>query len=105
MITPGAIVGDVHALLALAGGCHQRAVHVDHRQVEESSRLLLPDALADLVENVLKDVDVALGEAAAEVARGGRVGDAAGARNHQKNYIRPSQLPVFARAAPSKGVG
>jgi hypothetical protein len=29
MVTPGAVIGDVHALLALAGGFAKRAVHVE----------------------------------------------------------------------------
>ena len=40
VVAPGAVVGDVHALLALAGGAHQGAVHVDRGAVEEGARLL-----------------------------------------------------------------
>ncbi len=76
VITPGAVVGDVHALLALAGGGYQRAVHVDGGQGEEVIGLLPPDAPADVVEDVLQGVDVGRREAAAEVAGRGRVGDA-----------------------------
>ena len=37
VIAPGAVVGDVHALLALAGGFDQHAVHVQNRLLEEGS--------------------------------------------------------------------
>ena len=58
MITPGAVVGDVHALLALAGGGHQRAVGIEDGLVKETVGLLLPDADADIVIDVLQGVDV-----------------------------------------------
>src|SRR5206468_511892 len=78
VVAPGAVVGDVHALLALAGGLDQGAVHVDARLREEGVRLRGPDADADVVEGVEQAVNVGAAEAAAEVAGGGRVGDAAG---------------------------
>src|SRR5229473_5683515 len=42
MIAPRAVVGDVHALLAFAGGCDQTAVSVDLGLGEEVRRLLAP---------------------------------------------------------------
>ena len=52
MVTPGAVVGDVHALLARARGFHQRAVGVDACLGKELRRLPSPGLLADVVENV-----------------------------------------------------
>jgi DNA-binding transcriptional regulator YhcF (GntR family) len=42
MITPDAVVGDVHAFFALGIGAHQRAVHIDAGKVKEIDRLLFP---------------------------------------------------------------
>ena len=43
MITPGAVVGDVDALLALGVGPDEGAIGVDDRFVEELGGLLGPD--------------------------------------------------------------
>src|SRR5262249_54089535 len=58
MVAPGAVVGDVHALLALTGGFHQGTVHVDDSLSEEGSRLLSPSLQARLVDDVLQEVNV-----------------------------------------------
>src|SRR5262249_28073998 len=104
VVTPGAVVSDVHALLALAGGSYQRAVHVDDGQRQEVVRLLPPEALADFVEDVLQGVDVGRGEAAAEVAGRGRVGDASGAQGIEKDGIVAAQLDVLQTGALTEGV-
>ena len=104
VITPGAVVGDVHALFALAAGFHQGAVHVDDGYVEEGGGLLLPDALANLVESRLQGVDVGLGEAAAEVTGSGRVGDTAGAKGIQEIDVVAAQLHVLEVAALAENV-
>ena len=69
VIAPGAVVGDVDALLALGVGADEGAVGVDDRLVEELGGLLGPDAQAGLVDGVHQVQDVGLAEAAAEVAR------------------------------------
>src|SRR5437660_12143691 len=99
MIAPGAVVSDVHALLTLAGRFHQSPVHINRGQLEERVGLLLPDALADLVEDSLQRGDVRLGEAAAEVAGRSRVRDAAGAQSIEKIHIVAPQFDVFETAA------
>jgi hypothetical protein len=104
VITPGAVVGDVQALLALAGGSYQRAVHVDRGQREEVVGLLPPDAPADVVEDVLQGVDVGRREAAAEVAGRGRVGDAAGAQGVEKHFVVAAELDVLQTGALTQGV-
>ena len=59
MIAPGAVVGDVHALLALAGGLHQRAVHVDAWPGRRTpSGCSAQTLLADVVEDVQQRVHV-----------------------------------------------
>src|SRR6185369_5431117 len=68
MIPPSAIVGDIHALFAFAGGLDEDAVHVDPGQLEEAGRLPRPDAFADIVDDVDERVDVRGGEPPAEIA-------------------------------------
>ena len=75
MVTPAAVVGDVHPLLALGIGGDDRAVNVDHGLVEELGGLLGPDALAGPVDGVYEVQDVTAAEPATEVACGGGVGD------------------------------
>ena len=58
MATPLAVVGDVHANFAFAGGLGHGAVHVDASLFKELRRLPGPDALADVVEDVEERVDV-----------------------------------------------
>src|SRR5437899_12440808 len=62
------------------------------------------DALANLVESRLQGVDIGLGEAAAEVTGGGRVGDAAGAKGIQEIDVVAAQLHVLEVAALAENV-
>ncbi|MBI5761389.1 MAG: transposase [Planctomycetales bacterium] len=50
VIAPRAVVGDVHPLLLLAAGLHQRAVEVQRGPVEEFGRLPPPDVLPRFVD-------------------------------------------------------
>ena len=52
VITPLAIVGDVHALFALAERRGDGAVGINDRQLEELLWLLLPDREASLIERL-----------------------------------------------------
>ena len=104
MITPGAVVGDVHAFLALAGGGDQRAVHVEDGLLEEAVGLLRPDADADVVEDVLQGVDVDAGEAAAEIAGRGGIGNAAGAEGVEEDFVVAAQFDVLQTSAVAQGV-
>ena len=100
MITPGAVVGDVDALLAARAGGHEGAVDVDDGLVEELGRLLAPELEPGLIEGVLQDLDVLRGEATAEVAGGGGVGDAVGPRVSRKTTsLRRSSMS--SRQVPS----
>ena len=58
MIAPLALVVDVHALLALAGGFDHRAVGVEDGFLEERLRLLPPDLQPRGVEDRLQAEDV-----------------------------------------------
>src|SRR5580658_1805958 len=104
MVAPGAVIGDVHALLAFAGGADQRAVGIDARLLEELVPLICPGLLADVVEDVEKRVHILGLEASAEIAGGGWIGNAAGARGVEEDLIVAAQLDVSRAGAVAEGV-
>ena len=104
VVAPGAVVGDVDALLAARAGGDQRAVDVEDGLVEELRRLLTPDLQPGLIEDVLEGLDVLGGEAAAEVAGGGGVGDAVGAQGIEEDVVVASQFDVVEAGAVAQGV-
>src|SRR5262249_19828493 len=76
-----------------------------HRgQVEEGVRLPLPDTLADLVENILQRLNVRRREAAAEVARSRRIGNAAGADGIEKVGVVATHFDILEVAAVAQRV-
>ena len=95
VIAPGAVVSDVHALLAARTGGDERAVDVEDGLVEEVGRLLLPDFDPCLIEDVLKGLDVVGRETAAEVAGGGGIGDAVGTQGIEEDDVVAPQLDVI----------
>jgi len=93
MITPGAVVGDIDALLAAGPGGHEGAVGIDDGLVEEVGRLLLPDLEAGPIEDVLKDLDVVGRETAAEITGGGGSGMRSAPRASRKtSSLRRSSM-------------
>ena len=104
MVTPDAVVGDVHPVLAPAGGLGQGAVEVDGGAGKEVVGLLGPDAPPRVVEGVDQRFDVAVREASAEVAGRGRVGDATGAQGIQKVLVVTAQFDVLQTGALAQGV-
>ena len=92
--------GDVHALLALAGGFDHRAVSFDDGFVEERLGLLPPDFQPHGVEHVLQAIDVGRVEAAAKIACGSGIGNAARTENIEVGLITTEQFQVF-QARPS----
>ena len=99
MITPLALVRDVHPRLALARGGHQRAVHVDAGFVEERVRLLRPDFEPRLVEHVEERANVVGLEAAAEVAGRGGIGNAPGIHRVEIHFVVAAQFQIFQAGA------
>jgi hypothetical protein len=57
VITPLAVIADVHPFLALAGRGGDRAVGVDDRLPEELRVLLFPEFQADFVDRLHQDQD------------------------------------------------
>ena len=104
VIAPGAVVGDVDALLAAGAGGDERAVDVEDGLVEEAGGLLLPELDPRLIEDVLEGLDVLGREATAEVAGGGGVGDAVGAEGVEEDDIIASQFDVVEAGAVAEGV-
>ena len=104
MISPGAIVSDVHPLLGARAGGDQGAIGVEDRLVKVRRGLFAPDLDPGLIEDILEGLDVVGGEAAAEVARGGGVGDAVGAEGVEEDNVVASQLDVVETGAVAQGV-
>ena len=104
VVAPHPVVGDVHPLLAPAVGGGERPVGVDERLVEEGVGLLLPGPQPGLVEDVHQPLDVGLGEAAAEVPGGGRVGDAFGPEGVEVDLVVAADFEVLQAAAAGQEV-
>ncbi len=104
MIAPGTVIGDVDALFTTGAGGDQRAVGIEDGLVEEVGRLLAPEFEPSLIEDVLEGFDVVGGEAAAEVARGGGVGDAVGAQGVEEDEVVASLFDVVEAGAVAQGI-
>ena len=102
--TPGAVVSDVHARLALAVGSDECAVHVDGGPVEERSVLLGPDLASGLVDGILESIHVVLSESSAEVVSGGGIGDAACPESIEEGFIVATQFDVLKAGAVAQCV-
>ena len=104
VVPPHPLVRDIHPLLAPAVGGGEGAVGVDEGLLEEVGGLLLPGPQPGLVEDVHQLTDVALGEPAAEVPGGGRVGDAFGPEGVEVDLVVAPHLQVFQATAPGQEV-
>ena len=104
VIAPGTVIGDVDALFTTGAGGDQRAVGIEDGLVEEVGRLLAPEFEPSLIEDVLEGFDVVGGEAAAEVARGGGVGDAVGAQGVEEDEVVASLFDVVEAGAVAQGI-
>src|SRR3954454_17883410 len=104
MVAPDPLVGQVDPPLALGVGGDEGAVGVEDGAVEELRGLLGPDAAADAVEGVHEGQDVGFGEAAAEVARGGGVGDASGSEGVEVGLVVAPGLDVLEASSAGEEV-
>jgi len=95
MIAPGSLVGNVHPLLALAAGDHQRPVHVDRGAVEKLRRLLRPNVQPGVVDGIHQIADVLLGKTPTEVTSRGRIGNPLGAQGVEEHLVIAAQFNVF----------
>src|SRR5207249_3755134 len=98
------IVRDVHPLLAAGAGGDEGAVDVEDGLLEELGGLLLPDLEPGLIEDILEDLDIVGGEAAAEVASGGGVGDAVGPERIEEDDVVAAQFDVVEAGAIAEGI-
>ena len=103
MVTVLAVVGEVHPLLALGVAGHDGAIGVQDRLLEELVRLLSPDPQPRFIDGVHQGEDIGLGEAAAEVPGGGRVGDSFGSQGIEVDLIVAPQFEVFDVACRRRG--
>ena len=104
VVPPGAVVGDVHPLLALAGGLDQEAVHVQEGLLEEGRGLVRPDLQTRVVDDVEEDLNAVRGKAATEVSRRGGVGEAARAQGVQQDLVVAQEFQVLQAGAAAHGV-
>ena len=95
VVSPLALVIDVHALLAFAAGLDHRAVGLEDGFREELLGLLTPDFQPRGVEDRLQAEDVRRLETAAEVARRGRVRNAARPQGIEVRLVAAQQFQVF----------
>ena len=96
MVTPPAVVADVHPVLALGIGLHDGAIGVQDRLIAKRIRLLSTDPQPRFIDGVDQREDIGLGrEAAAEVPGGRRVGDPFGPQSIEIDLIVASQFEVF----------
>src|ERR1022692_2384557 len=94
VITPDAVISDVHAFFALAVGGRDRAVDIDACLEAEIVGLLLPNFYPGVVEDVLAEVDWIGTETAAIIACGRGIGNALGAEGVEKGGVVAAQLDV-----------
>jgi hypothetical protein len=104
VITPGAVVADIHAFLTLAGGFDQTAIGIEDSQVEEGLGLLPPNADTGVIEDILKKIDVLDAKAPAEISRRGWVGDAVCAESIEENSVVAAQFNVLQAIAVAQGI-
>src|SRR5665213_1516742 len=96
MKAPLPVVADVHPRLALTEGGGDGAVSIDHRLTKERWVLLPPDVQTRLIDRLhqRKDLLIAL-KPAAEVAGGGRIGNARRAQRVQIRLVIAKPLQIF----------
>ncbi len=105
MVAPVALVADVHALLALAGGGNESAIGIDTRWLlEERRRLLLPHPDSYIVDDIHQTLDRFFVEAPTEIARRRGVGNGAGAERIEKHQVIATHLDVVQHATTAQGV-
>jgi hypothetical protein len=104
MVTPDAVVGDVHTDLALAGRLHERAIHVDACQFEEYRRLPSPDTLPNVIADVDQGMHVRSAETSAEIAGGRRIRNALSTEGIEVDFILATQFQILQASAVAQRV-
>jgi hypothetical protein len=104
MVAPGAVISDVHAVLALPLGADQGTVHVNARQFEERRRLPGPGPLADLIEDIDQVVHIVGLKAPTEIAGRGWIRNASRAQSIEKDLVLAAQFQVLQAGAVTQGV-
>ena len=95
MISPRAVIGDVHTLFALACGADQRPVGIDRSLLKEVIALASPNVKACLVDSILQATDVGSPKAAAEIAGRRGIGNPLGSQCVEKRFVVSPQFNVF----------
>src|SRR5208282_5197615 len=104
MIAPGAVVSDVHALFAIAGGFNHSAIHVEDGLLEKGGGLQLPDADTDVVIDVLQAIDSVGVETTAKITCGGWIGNTASVQGIEEDSVIAAELDILQMSAVAQGV-
>ena len=104
MVAILAVVGEVHVALALGIAGHDAAIGLEDRLGEEFGWLLGPDPQPRLIDRVHQREDIGLGEATAEVAGSGRVGDAFGPQGVEVDLVVAPQFEVLDAQAAGEDI-
>lgn len=105
MISPNALVRDIHAFLAFAQRFNDGSIGVDPcRLFCERLGLLSPNRQPCLVDRLHQVFDVSFIESSAKVACGRWVRNALRAECVQKDFVVPSNLDVFESLATAQDV-
>jgi hypothetical protein len=99
-----AVVGEVHAPLALGIAGHDAAVGLEDRLREELGRLLSPDPQPRFIDRADQGEDIGLGKAAAEVPGSGRVRDAFGSQRVEVDLVMAPELEVLDALAAGEDI-
>ena len=104
MKSPRSVIRDVHPFLALARRGHERAVHIEHRLLEEGFGLLHPHAAPRRMDGCKERLDVRRAKPPAEVPRRRRIRDALCPQRIQIDLVVAQQLQIFQALATCKQV-
>ena len=104
MVTPPAVVADVHAVFALGVGLDDGAIGIEDRLLAERVGLLGPDPQPRLIDGVHQGEDIGLGKAAAEVPFGGGVRDAFGSQGVEVDLVMAPPFEVLDALAAGQDI-
>ena len=102
MVAPGAVVGDVDALLALGVGGDEGAVDVDDRPVEEPAGCWAQTRQPGPLMASIRSRTSASGKRRQKSPGGGGVGDALGAQGIEVDLVVAAQLEVLEAVPPAR---
>jgi hypothetical protein len=104
VISPVALVGDVHALLAFPGSRGQGSVTVDERLIEELRWLSLPDFQPRFIDDSHQSVDVVFLEPTAKISSSRWIRNPLSAEGIEESFVISAQFDVLQTRAPGQNI-